>query len=108
MKKFNNKLAIIALISTTSIGVGTTYAAEEKLTSAMGYPYKLLIARSDSVKIIYSEDIDNINCKVKVGWKEQEEQSQYKQVSKKKFIEKPLASCLSRQKAKAILAMTFQ
>jgi len=111
MNILNTTLAIIALssmISITAKAEDAKLTSYEKLTSTMGYPYKLLIDRSDSVKIIYSESSDMINCKVTVRWSEQEIHAQPKQVSKEKFDEKPLASCLDRTKAKAILARTFQ
>jgi hypothetical protein len=111
MKLFFNTLLILSLLLLTASAKSnenTESLTETKLTSAMGYPYKLLITRTESIKIIYSEDEHGVKCKVKVLWQAQAVQSQPQQVSKKKFSEKPLASCLPRQKAKAILAMTFQ
>ncbi len=111
MKLFYKTLLVVGILLLTANAKSTentTNLRETKLTSAMGYPYKLLITRTDSIKIIYSEDEKGIKCKVKVLWQAQAVQSQLQQVSKKKFSEKPLASCLPRQRAKAILAMTFQ
>lgn len=79
----------------------------EQLASTLGYPYKLLINRTDTVKIIYSESNENINCKVIISWNEQEMQTSSTQTTKEKFNDKPLASCLARKDAKLILARTF-
>ena len=111
MNIFNKTLAVAVILSITSLTSNAENAkikTPEKLTSAMGYPYKLLINRSDSVKITYSENNNKINCKVVVRWHEQEMHAKPKQVSKEKFNEKPLASCLDRNKAKEILAQTFR
>jgi hypothetical protein len=73
----------------------------------MGYPYKLLINRTDIIKIIYSESDDNISCKVIISWNEQELQTSLTHITKEQFNKKPLASCLPRKEAKVILARTF-
>lgn len=111
MNIFNSSSIVIVLASIISISANAENSKTtnyEKLTSAMGYPYKLLIKRSDSIKIIYSESSDNINCKVIINWNEQEVQTLSKQVTKEKFNDKPLASCLARKEAKVILARTFE
>ena len=108
MKNTIKTLLLSAVLLTTSLSALTVQAAEKKLTSAMGYPYKLLINRVSEIKIIYSEDAKNINCKVVVNWHEQEIKSQSIRVSRESFNEKPLASCLPRNKAKSMLAATFQ
>jgi hypothetical protein len=108
MKNIIKTLLLSATFLTLTISTLTVQAAEEKLNSAMGHPYKLLINRASKVKIIYSEGEKNINCKVVVNWHEQEIKSQSIRVSRESFNEKPLASCLPRNKAKSMLAATFQ
>lgn len=102
-----NTLISLALLTFTLLS-SIAQAEQEKLNSTMGYPYKLLINRANTVKIIYSESDNSINCKVVVNWAEQEIQSQSQHVSRKAFSDKPLASCLPREKAKSMLAATFQ
>jgi hypothetical protein len=108
MKKIIKNFVLSIALLVTSLSTVTVQAAEEKLNSAMGYPYKLLINRTNEVKIIYSERAKNINCKVVVNWGGQELKSQSIIVSKENFNEKPLASCLPRSKAKSMLKATFQ
>jgi hypothetical protein len=108
MNVFTKTLIFLLTLLAASLSVMTVQAAEEKLNSAMGYPYKLLINRASEVKIIYSHAAENINCKVVVNWHDQEIKSQSILVSRASFNEKPLASCLPRNNAKSMLAATFQ
>lgn len=100
-----NKLLI--LLTVYLLSSNQIQAAELQLYSAMGHPYKLLIARSDKVKIIYSEKDETINCRVEVNWQTDTFATTMVEVSKKKFTTKPLASCLPRHQAKTMLANTF-
>lgn len=110
MKSINLKALIIVITLITSVTSNAESSKTphyEQLFSSMGYPYKLLINRTDTVKIIYSENVNNINCKVIVSWSEKEVQTPITQTTKEKFKDKPLASCLARKEAKLILARTF-
>ena len=84
-------------------------AEELKLYSHEGYPYKRLIARSDSVKIIYSENASDhtITCRVEIDRKQEITATTALQVSKEDFSQKPLASCLTRDEAKRLLSKSF-
>lgn len=110
MNTFNLRTLIIAftlMISSTVNAEKSKVTPYEQLTSAMGYPYKLLINRTDIIKIIYSESDDNISCKVIISWNEQELQTSLTHITKEQFNKKPLANCLPRKEAKVILARTF-
>jgi len=105
-------LKTLIIVSTLSTPVTTNAKSSktphyEQLASTMGYPYKLLINRTDTVKIIYSESNENIYCKVIISWNGQEVQTSSAQTTKEKFNDKPLANCLTRKDAKLILARTF-
>jgi len=106
-KSLTTAILSIALLAYTTL-TSTVQAAEGKLTSAMGYPYKLLINRANSIKIIYSENSNNIDCKVVFNWNDQKLVSQSMLVSRENFKDEPLASCLTREKAKSMLKVTFQ
>ncbi|GLX77118.1 hypothetical protein tinsulaeT_04580 [Thalassotalea insulae] len=103
--KILNTAIILAL---TLLYSNLSQATEEKIYSAMGYPYQLLLTRTESVKIIYSENNDNIACKVEVSWADKYVLTEPTQVSHKNFNEKPLANCLPRKTAKSILSQTFE
>jgi len=81
---------------------------ESELFSQEGFPYKLLIARADSIKILFIEKAGSIECRTRVIDHQKEQTTEVVLVSKKQFNEKPLASCLSRDKAKELLADTFK
>ena len=60
MNIFNLRTLVIVftlLISLTVNAESSKSRHYEQLTTAMGYPYKLLINRTDTVKIIYSEKV---------------------------------------------------
>ena len=82
-------------------------AAIETMYSAKGYPYKDLIERAEEVKIIYSENANSVTCKVAITSTADHWLSDSKTISHKTFAEAPLASCLSREDAKAQLANTY-
>lgn len=108
--KIINTLSIaiqVLLITVCLLSSNQLQAEELQLYSTMGHPYKLLITRSDKVKIIYSEKDEKINCRVEVNWQADTFSTSIVQVSKKRFTTKPLASCLPRQQAKIMLANTF-
>ena len=80
----------------------------EKVFTEQGYPYKQLVQRSDTVKLIYSQDGHNVTCKVAIEHKGQASTTPKQTISAAKFADKPLASCLKRDAAKSLLAMTFK
>jgi hypothetical protein len=93
-------ISLNAIISNAS-------AQSEQIYSEKGYPYKDVIKRTDTVKIIYTENAQEIACKVLISFANEIYQSAEKAVSKKAFDNAPLASCLARSEAKKILAKTF-
>jgi hypothetical protein len=103
----NLKSTLIAIIITI-LTISSAQANEEKLYTKKKYPYNLLLKKTDSVKIIYTESKNKINCKVEINWKGESITSKESRISKVKFVEEPLASCLARDKAKSILAKTFE
>lgn len=98
---------LLILITVYLLSSNQIQAAELQLYSTMGHPYNLLIARSDEVKIIYTEKDETIKCRVEVNWQTDTFATSMVEVSKKKFTTKPLASCLPRQQAKTMLENTF-
>jgi len=96
-------LTLILLLTLNS----SVQANQDKLYSAKLHPYNLLLSRTETVKIIYSENKEEIHCKVEVNWKNEQVTSEQVSVNKVAFNKEPLASCLSREKAKNILARTF-
>lgn len=93
---------LIVLISITPVEANTN-----KLFTEQGYPYDLLIKRTNEVKIIYSENERYVNCRVELNWQDQKMTTQSIKVEQVKFNEKPFATCLPRAQAKTILAKTF-
>lgn len=99
-------LKTLILLSLSSISLMAS-AELSMVFTEKGYPYKNLVNRTESVKIFYTEKDHEVSCRVEVevdgtNWK-----SAKQQVSKQAFSETPLASCLSRDRAKQILAATF-
>lgn len=99
---------LITIIILTLLLTSSAQASQDKIYTAKKYPYNLLLSRTDSVKIIYSDTKDQIKCKVAINWKNGMITSKQAVVSKVAFNKEPLASCLPREKAKHILAKTFE
>jgi hypothetical protein len=76
------------------------------LSSSAGYPYNLLIQRSDQILFSYHGD-ELVQCQVEVKRNKQIWQGTLVQVEADKFSQDPLKSCLPRHLAKDILAATF-
>jgi hypothetical protein len=79
----------------------------EKLYTEKGYPYEGLVARSEQVRIFYTESTNNVSCRVEVSQKGQLWVSEQRSASLKSFTQKPLRACLNRVDAKKLLADTF-
>lgn len=84
-----------------------TQASFEQLHSTSGYPYDMLINRSETVKIFYTVNKQGIECSVKLKRSDLNWSSQSVVVDKEKFELEPLVSCLSRKLAKQWLSETF-
>jgi hypothetical protein len=104
MKKHTTITLFLMILALNS----TVQASQEKRYSAKKYPYDLLLTRTDSVKIIYNLEKKEISCKVEVNWKDKQITSMQARVTEMEFSKEPLASCLPREKAKNILAKTFE
>jgi hypothetical protein len=101
------KLSVLFILI-GSFCASESYAESEiKLFSSEGYPYKLLINRTDSVKILFTESKEGIACRVEVAKSMKYQITELVNVTKEQFEQKPLASCLPRVQAKSILASTF-
>ncbi|WDD97559.1 hypothetical protein [Thalassomonas actiniarum] len=100
-------LAAIAIFVTSVLVVTIAQANADKVYSAQGYPYKLLINRADEVKIFYREHETGIRCHVEVSRNSEKMMSVAVEVTAEQFEQLPLTSCLPRKAAKALLAGTF-
>jgi len=98
---------LFTIISILVLPTAHVKAELSKLYSNKGYPYNLLISRTDSIKIIYSEKEESIHCRVEINWGNNKLVSNEVQTESKTFDDMPLASCLTRKQAKTILASTF-
>lgn len=79
------KTSIYIVLSIALTSISALQASEQKLFSSMGYPYKLLLSRANTVKIIYTGDKKDIHCKVEVNWNNETITSQHIKVEKKGF-----------------------
>ncbi len=106
MNNIIKTLILLNIILTSS--ANAALQPVETMYSEKGYPYKLLIERADSVNIIYTENKENqIQCSVKLEFNQKQWDSSTVSVSKSKFDDAPLASCLARDNAKEWLAHIF-
>jgi len=103
MKTLPLYLLIIAILACSL----TLKANDENVYSSKGYPYKQLLARAITVKIIFTEDEQQVRCKVEVNLADERITTEQRNVTKTDFEQQPLASCLLRDKAKTLLAKTF-
>ncbi|WP_340678870.1 hypothetical protein [Paraglaciecola sp.] len=79
---------------------------EDKIDNIEGYPYNLLIQRTDQVQVIYKGG-KQISCRVDIRLGEQLWSGETQVVKAQKFKQSPLKYCLDRAYAKQILATTF-
>ncbi|GAC14119.1 hypothetical protein [Aliiglaciecola lipolytica] len=101
------KLATYSLLLLSLNLNATTSENVEIKYSNQGYPYKLLINRADTIKILFTEDTQSVNCAVEFKRGKISEKSVYVEVDTKDFESQPLASCLPRKQAKLWLKQTF-
>ncbi|MEQ3443295.1 hypothetical protein ABMY47_17705 [Pseudoalteromonas sp. BZP1] len=97
-------LVILLLLFTTSF----SYANQSVLTQLdtdEGYPYKNLIKKVERVEIRYVENSHSVICKVNVQTLHNQYMGKEQTVSAKLFAKRPMAACLTREKAKQILHM---
>lgn len=106
-----NTLAILTLLALNVnpqvIESENTKYDFEMVYSPASYPYDLLVKRADEIKIIYTVDKQEVKCSVVLEDSKLNEKTETVVVEKKKFEEKPLASCLARDQAKQWLSATF-
>jgi len=100
-------LTATAIMLLSALMITIAQANTEKVYSAQGYPYKLLINRADEVKIFYREYEAGIRCHVEVSRNREKMTSAAVEVTAEQFGQLPLVSCLPRKAAKALLANTF-
>jgi len=97
-------LVILLLLFTTSF----SYANQPVITQLdtdEGYPYKNLIKKVERVEIRYVENSHSVICKVNVQTLHNQYMGKEQTVSAKLFAKRPMAACLTREKAKQILHM---
>lgn len=80
---------------------------EIQLYSEAGYPYKNLINKAKTVKILFTEKEDSIVCRVEVSGDSKNKTTEKVVVSKKQFEQAPLVSCLPRTEAKKLLRFDY-
>ena len=113
-----NKLSIkksaifkIVVFTTIMLFTATSSLAElkqtEKVYTKKGYPFGGLVDRSEEVKIFYTEQADNITCRVEVLQNGKVWQGEEHRTSLKEFTATPLRVCMERGDAKKLLASTF-
>lgn len=76
-----------------------------QLNTDEGYPYKNLIKKVERVEIRYVENSHSVTCKVNVQTLHNQYMGKEQTVSAKLFAKRPMAACLTREKAKQILDM---
>ncbi len=76
-----------------------------QLDTDEGYPYKSLIKKVERVEIRYVENSHSVTCKVNVQTLHNQYMGKEQTVSAKLFAKRPMAACLTREKAKQILHM---
>ena len=97
-------LVILLILFTTSF----SYANQPVITQLdtdEGYPYKNLIKKVERVEIRYVENSHSVICKVNVQTLHNQYMGKEQTVSAKLFAKRPMAACLTREKAKQILHM---
>ncbi|TQF67565.1 hypothetical protein [Pseudoalteromonas luteoviolacea] len=99
------KYAIILAFFTIAFTSSAQQVQTERVFTNAGYPYKNLIMKAERVELIYSEDEDKTNCRVKVYKSGKLHESAPMEVSSKAFSSDPVQSCLARKNAKQILSL---
>ena len=97
-------LVILLILFTTSF----SYAKQPVITQLdtdEGYPYKNLIKKVERVEIRYVENSHSVICKVNVQTLHNQYMGKEQTVAAKLFAKRPMAACLTREKAKQILHM---
>lgn len=103
---------LVSILLFTSTNSLAEINSIEKVYTQKGYPYEGLVNRSEEVRIFYSEGADskgaeNVSCRVEVSQNGQVWQGEERNISLKKFTQKPLRACMDRVDAKQLLADTF-
>jgi hypothetical protein len=108
VKKYSKQIPLLATFVMLMFSNNALAKLNKKpiLSSSAGYPYNLLIQRSDEVLLSYQGD-ELVQCRVEVKWNKQSWQGIVVQVQAEKFLPDPLKSCLPRHMAKDMLAATF-
>lgn len=106
MKKLLKNATIISLLL-MACTVNATARIIDKTDTTNISPYKELMKRSDEVKIFYTDNLRNINCRVEITLGNTIWKTSPQKLDKQTFMNKPLMSCLSNKKAKQLLARTF-
>ena len=97
-------LLILLLIFATSFSYAKQTVTTQ-LNTDEGKPYKNLIKKVGRVEIRYVENSHSVTCKVNVQTLHNQYMGKEQTVSAKLFAKRPMAACLTREKAKQILHM---
>lgn len=99
------KYCIILLFICLSSASYANQPAVTQLDTDEGYPYKNLIQKVERVEIRYVENQHTVTCRVNVQTLHNQYNGKEYTVSAKLFAKRPMAACLTRNKAKQILTM---
>jgi hypothetical protein len=75
-------------------------ADQKTLYNSKSYPYNSLLSRTKSIKIIYIENMNDINCKVEVNWQNEIVTTAKSRVSKSILIKSLWLVAYQEQKLK--------
>ncbi len=101
-------IVIAIFVFTKSAQAEFEQTVPTQLYSSKGYPYATLISRSDEVKIFYRENGGEVQCRTELLWNNKKIETTEVKTNKSKFTQLPLASCLTIDTVKIILAGNFE
>jgi hypothetical protein len=104
-KTLKNTIVTALLLMACTVNASTRVIDQTNAISIS--PYKELMKRSDGVKVFYTDNLENIHCRVEITLGNKIWKTSPQKLDKRSFLNKPLMSCLSNKKAKQLLARTF-
>lgn len=98
-----------AMLVIVSIFIVMTIQANDEiqLYSQAGYPYKNLINKAKSVKILFTDSPNEVTCRVDVLLTSEHKTTEKVTISKANFEQAPLVNCLPRKAAKKLLTLAY-
>jgi hypothetical protein len=101
-----SKLILLNLCITTSLSCFAQTDELETINTNEGYPFNLLLKRTEQVKLIYKGK-DKVTCHVEVRDEGKVWIGDSYNTKLKKFSQAPLSACMDRELAKKIVKTTF-